>query len=279
MTKCGSLVGEGPEITSLKFGREMEASKDYVNQGGLSRAAIIGNVNASLERLDTTYLDLLQIHRYDYNVPIEETMKALHDLVESGKVRYIGQWWPPAFLKCQANLTNTIEPIGASSMWAHQFVEMQHCADTRGWTKFISMQNHYSLCYREEEREMNPFCMKNGIGLMAYAPLNRGLLSRPAGARQTAREEVMRHHPLYAEPSNADVEIISRVQAISTKRGWTMTQVALAWVISRGSIPVVGLSTSDRLQEAVGLQDKSLSSEDLAFLEAPYRPREIEGHR
>ena len=137
LTKCFGPVGEKPGVMHIKYPEMMQA-KDYINQGGLSRTAIINAVNASLERLGTDYIDLLQIHRYDRTVPVEETMKALHDLIQWGKVRY----------------------IGASSMWCYQFARMQSCAAANGWTKFISMQNHYSLCYREEEREMNRYCLE-----------------------------------------------------------------------------------------------------------------------
>jgi len=144
LTKCFAHVGEDPSIRTMQFVNEIPQLKDYVNHGGLSRQAIFNAVNASLKRLDTDYIDLLQIHRFDPNTPLEETMEALHDLVKSGKVRY----------------------IGASSMWATQFARMQFTAEKHGWTKFISMQNHYNLLYREEEREMNRFCNDTGVGLI-----------------------------------------------------------------------------------------------------------------
>ncbi len=144
LTKLYAVVGEDPGLRTINYAKELPQLKDYVNQGGLSRQAIFNQVNASLKRLDTDYIDLLQIHRYDPNTPIEETMEALHDLVRSGKVRY----------------------IGASSMWAVYFAQMQFVAEKNGWTKFVSMQNHYSLLYREEEREMNRFCNETGVGLI-----------------------------------------------------------------------------------------------------------------
>ena len=144
LTKCFGYVGEDPGLRTIQYGKELPQLKDYVNQGGLSRQAIFNAVNASLKRLDMDYIDLLQIHRFDPNTPLEETMEALHDLVKSGKVRY----------------------IGASSMWAVQFAQMQFTAEKNGWTKFISMQNHYNLLYREEEREMNRFCNDTGVGLI-----------------------------------------------------------------------------------------------------------------
>src|SRR4051812_40486626 len=158
MSKCNFAVGETPELRGVLFRPQIAVSKDYVNNFGLSRTAIFNAVEASLRRLDTPYIDLLQIHRFDPNTPIEETMEALHDLVRSGKVRY----------------------IGASSMWATQFAQMQFAAEKHGWTKFISMQNQYSLLYREEEREMNRFCNDTGVGLIPWAPLAAGRLARPA---------------------------------------------------------------------------------------------------
>jgi aryl-alcohol dehydrogenase-like predicted oxidoreductase len=156
LTKCFGYVGEDPSVRGILYKDEMPQLKDYTNQGGLSRQAIFNAVNASLKRLDLDYVDLLQIHRFDETVPIEETMEALHDLVKSGKVRY----------------------IGASSMWAVQFAQMQHVAEKNGWTKFVSMQNHYNLLYREEEREMNRFCNSTGVGLI---PVRLLLVSSLAG--------------------------------------------------------------------------------------------------
>jgi aryl-alcohol dehydrogenase-like predicted oxidoreductase len=144
LTKCYGYVGEQPELRAIQYPTELPQLRDYTNQGGLSRAAIFNAVNKSLQRLDTDYIDLLQIHRFDPTTPIEETMEALHDLIKSGKVRY----------------------IGASSMWAVQFAQMQFVAEKNGWTKFVSMQNHYNLLYREEEREMNRFCNDTGVGLI-----------------------------------------------------------------------------------------------------------------
>lgn len=144
LTKCFGVVGEEPRLRGIQYPKELPQLKDYTNQGGLSRAAIFNAVNASLKRLETDYIDLLQIHRFDPTVPLEETMEALHDLVKSGKVRY----------------------IGASSMWATQFAQLQFVAEKNGWTKFVSMQNHYNLLYREEEREMNRFCNDTGVGLI-----------------------------------------------------------------------------------------------------------------
>lgn len=169
--------------------------------------------------------------------------------------------------------------LGASSMWAYQFAQMQHCAEINGWTKFISMQDHYSLCYREEEREMRPFCKNIGVGLMAWAPLYRGLLARPVQSERTEREEVMRRHPLYTPLSTADIDIISRVQKTAAEKGWKMSQVALTWVVQSGSIPIVGVRNSTMLREAISIRGKVLSPEEMNYIEEPYQSKDIDGHK
>ncbi|KAJ8096541.1 Aldo/keto reductase [Lipomyces tetrasporus] len=201
ITKCFWAVGE-PE-TLHWYMRDMEKSKDYQNQFGLSRTAIFNQVEASLKRLDTDYIDLLQIHRFDSTTPIEETMKALHDLVQSGKVRY----------------------IGASSMWATQFAGMQFCAEFNGWTKFISMQNQYNLLYREEEREMIRFCNDTGVEFGS-----------------TPRSELEKQTPRSTGIGEPDLTIIKRVVEIGEKRGWPMAHVALAWINRRVTSPIIGFS-------------------------------------
>jgi len=255
LTKCFGTVGEEPNVLHIKYPDQIKSSKDYVNQGGLSRAAIFNAVDASLERLGTDYIDLLQIHRFDKTVPVEETMKALHDLVQWGKVRY----------------------IGASSMWAYQFAKLQQCAESHGWTKFVSMQNHYSLCYREEEREMNPYCHETGVGLIPWAPLYRGLLARPLGSDSTPREESMKGNPMF-KIDEVDNAIISRVSELAKKHGWKMSQVALAWIIQRGTVPIVGFSNLNRLDEAVDVKGKSLTADEMKYLEEPYQPKAVVGH-
>jgi len=255
LTKCFGVVGEEPAANHIRY-PQIKESKDYINQGGLSRAAIFNAVNASLSRMQTQYVDLLQIHRFDATVPVEETMKALHDLVQSGKVRY----------------------LGASSMWTYQFQLLQTTAEKHGWTKFISMQNHYSLCYREEEREMNKYCNLTGVGLIPWSPLYRGALARPVDAPSTARSESMKNHPLMSGPTEADRTIIGRVEEIAQKKGWKMSQVALAWIISKGTIPIVGFSTVARLLEAVDVKGKQLDEEEIRYLEEPYIPKPISGH-
>lgn len=256
LTKCFGTVGEEPGVSHLKYGKEMRASKDYVNQGGLSRQAIFNAVDASLKRLQMDYIDLLQIHRYDASVPVEETMKALHDLVQSGKVRY----------------------IGASSMWTYQFAKMQTVAEKNGWTKFVSMQNHYSLCYREEEREMNKYCHETGVGLIPWAPLYRGYLARPANSAQTERTESMKSNPMFSAITETDITIIKRVEELASKKGWKMSQVALAWIIQKGTIPIVGFSNVSRLDEAAEVKGKTLTDDEMKWLEEPYQPKVVVGH-
>lgn len=195
LTKCFGAVGEEPGASQMKY-NWISDTREYVNQSGLSRAAIFNAVDASLKRLQTDYIDLLQIHRYDANVPVEETMKALHDLVESGKVRY----------------------IGASSMWAYQFQKMQYVAEKHGWTAFCSMQNHYSLCYREEEREMNKFCHETGVGLIPWSPLYRGHLARPVGSGDTARSEASKGNAMFKDMTGADADIIRRVEELADRK-------------------------------------------------------------
>jgi aryl-alcohol dehydrogenase-like predicted oxidoreductase len=220
----------------------MANQRDYVNQSGLSRQAILNQVDASLSRLDTSYIDLLQIHRADWNhVAAEETMKALHDLVQSGKVRY----------------------IGASSMWAWQLAHynavaekvriklcrlgnMRDPADTppqNSWTQFISMQNQYSLTYREEEREMNAYCQFAGIGLIPWGPLNRGQLARPLSAQTTAREESMKGLVAERQIPEWEKEIVHRVEKVAKEKGWSMAQVSLAWINDKVTSPIVGFSS------------------------------------
>lgn len=153
---------------------------------------------------------------------------------------------------------------------------MQHVAETRGWTKFISMQNHYSLCYREEEREMNPFCRETGVGLINWAPLYSGLLARSLGSTTTAREESLKG--MLGELSSEDTKIIERVQELADNKGWKMSQVALVWIIAKGCIPIVGLSSVPRLEDAVAIRGKNLTEDEVKYLEEPYKPKAMVGH-
>ncbi|KAK4162825.1 hypothetical protein QBC43DRAFT_345662 [Cladorrhinum sp. PSN259] len=258
LTKCFWAVGEEPELRAYFFAKQMNTSKDYVNQGGLSRAAIFNQVEASLKRLDTPYIDLLQIHRFDTETPIEETMKALHDLVQAGKVRY----------------------IGASSMWGTQFARMQFVAEKNGWTKFVSMQNHYNLLYREEEREMNRFCNDTGVGIIPWAPLCRGHLARrPEVFGETARSKGEKDsQPGSHGTVEPDLTIIKRVMEVADKHEWPMSHVALAWINKRVTSPIVGFSSVKRLDEAISVGEKVLSEEEEKYLEELYSPKAVQGH-
>ncbi|KAI9833733.1 MAG: hypothetical protein M1819_003466 [Sarea resinae] len=250
LTKCHGMVSE--EVTDFPYFRNdvYRNAKDYVNKDGLSRIAIFNAVNNSLKRLQTDYIDLLQIHRFDYNTPIEETMKALHDLVESGKVRY----------------------IGASSMWAFQFAMMQAVAEKNGWTKFISMQGQYNLLYREEEREMKKYCDLTGVGLIPWSPLARGNLCRPpAESGKTERSKG-------TKLEGTSLKIVERVEELAKKKGWTMTDVALAWENKRVSSPIIGFSSVKRIDEAIAARGKTLTDEEEKYLEEPYQPQQVNGH-
>jgi aryl-alcohol dehydrogenase-like predicted oxidoreductase len=252
LTKCYNPSREDNTEELLKMNRkDLEAHPDYVNQFGLSRQAIFNSVNASLQRLQLDYIDLLQIHRYDPDVPIEETMKALHDLVQSGKVRY----------------------IGASSMWTYQFVMMQFCAEKNGWTKFISMQGSYSLLYREEEREMNKFCDETGVGLIPWGPLNTGRLARPAKDQSTVRAQRRAQ-----EVNEHDAAIIDRVEEVAKKRGCKMSQVALSWINQRVASPISSFSTVERMDEALAANQITLTEDEEKYLEELYQPRPVKGH-
>lgn len=255
LAKCYGTVPEEPGIFNWPFEAQMRESKDYTNQGGLSRSAIFKAVDASLKRLGTDYIDLLQIHRYDASVPPEETMKALHDLVQSGKVHY----------------------IGASSMWTYQFARMQFIAEKNGWTKFISMQNRYNLCYREEEREMNKFCNETGVGLIPWGPLFSGLLAKPLGV-ESARSKTS--IAMSGGITEADEVINKRVQEVAERKGWKMSQVALSWIRGKGCIPIVGLNSAniERLDEACAIRDLRLTADEMEYLEEPYAPKPVAGH-
>ena len=250
MTKCAKTVRESNDEKTRSLPLEdIEKTVDYINQLGLSRQAIFAAVNASLARLQMEYIDVLQIHQFDKTVPMEETMEALHDLVKSGKVRY----------------------IGACSMFTYQFVMMQFCAEKHGWTKFISMQNHYSLLYREEEREMIKFCNLTGVGLIPWGPLDEGRLARSAKVKNTVRGKSK-------EITEKDTRIIDRVEKIAEKKCWKMSQVALAWINRRVSSPIVGLSSVPRMEEALAANDMTLTEEEDIFLEKLYEHRSIRGH-
>jgi 1-deoxyxylulose-5-phosphate synthase len=226
------------------------------NGGGLSRKAIFAELDASLRRLQTDYVDLYQIHRWDYDTPIEETLEALHDTVRAGKVRY----------------------IGASSMHAWQFAKALYVSELNGWTKFVSMQDHYNLLYREEEREMLPLCVDQGIGVIPWSPLARGRLTRPWDT-VTARTETDEFgKSLYRDE---DRQIVERVIDLSVKRGLTPAQVALAWLLRNPAVtsPIVGVTRPDQLSQAVSAVDADLDDAEVAFLEEPYMPHTVAGFR
>ncbi len=226
------------------------------NGAGLSRKAILREIDASLARLGTDYVDLYQIHRWDPDVPIEETMEALHDVVRAGKVRY----------------------LGASSMYAWQFAKAQHIAERHGWTRFVSMQNHYNLIYREEEREMIPLCRDLGVGVIPWSPLARGRLTR-AWDTKTARSDTDEFgRSLYRDE---DVTVVDKVLAVSARRGVTPAQVALAWLLAQPGVvsPIVGITKPAHLTDAVAAVDLTLTDGELEELGAGYVPHRIAGHQ
>ncbi|MFJ6567486.1 aldo/keto reductase [Streptomyces sp. NPDC091292] len=226
------------------------------NGAGLSRKAILSEIDHSLTRLGTDYVDLYQIHRWDHDTPIEETLEALHDVVKAGKSRY----------------------IGASSMAAWQFAKAQYTADLHGWTRFVSMQNHYNLLYREEEREMLPFCADQGVGVIPWSPLARGRLTRPWDAR-TERSGTDEYGKTLYHPE--DRLIVERVADVAAERGVSAAQVALAWLSGRPAVdsPIVGATRPEHLADAVASLDLTLDEDEVARLEEPYRPHEISGIR
>ncbi|WP_405847315.1 aldo/keto reductase [Streptomyces sp. NBC_01518] len=225
------------------------------NGAGLSRKAIMSEIDHSLERLGTDYVDLYQIHRADPHTPVEETMEALHDLVKAGKVRY----------------------IGASSMYAWQFAKHQHVAERHGWTKFVSMQNHYNLLYREEEREMLPLCADQGVGVLPWSPLARGRLTRDWGTTTERSSTDNFGNRLYQDGDRAIVEAVTR---IAGDRGVPRAQVALAWLLHQSTVaaPIVGAAKPQHVEDAVAAVELELSDKELEELEQPYTPHAISGH-
>jgi aryl-alcohol dehydrogenase-like predicted oxidoreductase len=242
-------------VIATKVWGAMRASP---NGRGLSRTAILHEIDASLTRLGTDYVDLYQIHRWDPATPIEETMEALHDVVRAGKARY----------------------LGASSMYAWQFAKAQHVAARHGWTRFVSMQNHYNLIYREEEREMNPLCRDQGVGLLPWSPLARGKLARPPEGEATKRSATDRFgQTLYGATAEADRQVLAAVDTIAQRRKVPHAQVALAWLLKNDQVaaPIVGATKMAHLEAAVGALEVSLSAEEVTALEAPYVPHPIAG--
>jgi 1-deoxyxylulose-5-phosphate synthase len=266
--------GVSEQITGRLLGKLFARREDYVlatkvyfpmgpgpNDGGLSRKHVLAAIDASLERLGTDYVDLYQIHRWDYETPIEETMAALHDVVTAGKARY----------------------IGASSMFAWQLAKAQQTCERNGWTRFVSMQNHYNLLYREEEREMFPLCADQGIAVLPYSPLARGMLAgnrTRAGERRTARAG---DDPLSDErySSPADFDVTDRLAQVAADRGVPPAQVALAWVLHNPGVtaPIIGATKIGHITDALEAAQLALTEQEVRRLEEPYRPHPVLAHR
>ncbi|KAL9061277.1 MAG: hypothetical protein Q9162_000151 [Coniocarpon cinnabarinum] len=254
LSKC--LFGVVEDGTFPAIGQISKNEGAMVNQVGLSRKHIFDAVDRSVERLGT-YIDVLQIHRLDRDVPKEEIMKALNDVVESGKVRY----------------------IGASSMAAWEFQMLQNIAAQNGWHRFISMQNYHNLLYREEEREMIPYCAATGVGLIPWSPIARGALARGWTDRNTLREQTdrMLNTMIRSRETEADKQVIDRVEEVAKKHGVSMTIVATAWCIMKGDAPIVGLNTKERIDETVKASTWQLPESDAAYIEEPYIPKTVRG--
>jgi aryl-alcohol dehydrogenase-like predicted oxidoreductase len=268
-TADGYSLGVCEEVTGTLLREFFPRREDYVlatkvffpmsdrpNDRGLSRKHIMASIDGSLRRLGTDHVDLYQIHRWDPETPIEETMEALHDVVRAGKARY----------------------IGASSMFAWQFAKAQHTADLGGWTRFVSMQDHYNLIYREEEREMHPLCLDQGVGVIPWSPLARGRLARLPEERTTTRagsDPIA--DSMYGE---ADDAVVQAVADVAKARDLPMAQVALAWMLHKEAIsaPIVGATKPGQIEDAVAAVGVDLSEEEIAALEAPYVPHPILGH-
>jgi 1-deoxyxylulose-5-phosphate synthase len=265
--------GVTEEITGSLLGRLFERREDYVlatkvyfpmgpgpNDRGLSRKHVLAAIDASLRRLGTDYVDLYQIHRWDYETPIEETMAALHEVVQAGKARY----------------------IGASSMFAWQFAKAQHLAERHGWTRFASMQNHYNLIYREEEREMIPLCVDQGVAVLPWSPLARGVLAGNRGRQGERRTARAGDDPLSDERYNSpsDFDVVDRLGEVAAARGAPPAQVALAWLLSRPAVtaPIVGATRLGHISDALAAVQLTLTEEEVHRLEEPYLPHRVLGH-
>ena len=243
--------------TKVFYPANMWEGSSKPNEKGLSRKAIMANIDASLTRLGTDYVDLYQIHRWDYQTPIEETMEALHDVVRAGKARY----------------------IGASSMYAWQFAKAQQVAAANGWSRFVSMQNYLNLIYREEEREMIPLCVDQGIGLMPWSPMARGRLTRPHGQQTKRTQTDISGQSFYQATEVEDGRVIDVVEQVAKERGVPMAQVALAWVLAKSAVsaPIVGASKAHHLDDAIAALDLVLSGEEIGRLEERYVPHAVTG--
>jgi 1-deoxyxylulose-5-phosphate synthase len=252
----GKLLSRDEAVIATKVHGQMTPGP---NGRGLSRKHVLSAIDASLQRLGMDYVDLYQIHRWDKETPIEETMEALHDVVRAGKARY----------------------IGASSMYAWQFARAQHVAERHGWTPFVSMQNHYNLLYREEEREMIPLCIDDGIGVIPWSPLARGLLTGTRtreGERRTTRAQTDGFQDvLYGA---ADFDVVDRLNEVADERGLPPAQVALGWLLHKPGVtaPIVGATRLEHLEDALAAADLTLGAEEIARLEEPYVPHPVIGH-
>jgi len=242
-------------IATKVFGK----MNDTPNGGGLSRKAILSEIDNTLSRLGTDYVDLYQIHRWDYETPIEETMEALNDVVRAGKALY----------------------IGASAMFAWQFQKALHVAEKYGWTRFVSMQNHLNLIYREEEREMLPLCRDEGIGSIPYSPLASGRLTRDSSSESTLRSETDQIQKMkYDSTAETDQQIVKRVAEIAQKHGVPRVQIALAWLLQKEPVtaPIIGATKITHLEDSVGALSVILTQDEVTYLEEPYVPHPIVGH-
>ena len=265
--------GVTEQITGSLLGRLFDRREDYVlatkvyfpmgpgpNDRGLSRKHVLAAIDASLQRLGTDYVDLYQIHRWDYQTPIEETMEALHEVVRAGKARY----------------------IGASSMFAWQFAKAQNLAERHGWTRFVSMQNHYNLIYREEEREMIPLCADQGVAVLPYSPLARGVLAGNRGRQGDRRTTRAGDDPLSDERyrTPGDFDVVDRRAEVAAARGAPPAQVALAWLLSRPAVtaPIVGATRLGHIADALAAVQLTLTEEEVRRLEQPYLPHPVLGH-
>jgi aryl-alcohol dehydrogenase-like predicted oxidoreductase len=266
--------GVSEEITGRLLGRIFGRREDYVlatkvffpmgpgpNDRGLGRKHVLAAIDASLRRLGTEYVDLYQIHRWDYDTPAEETMAALHEVVTAGKARY----------------------IGASSMFAWQFAKAQHAAERHGWTRFSSMQNHYNLMYREEEREMLPLCADQGVAVLPYSPLARGMLAGNRTRQGERRSGRAGSDPLSDERygTGADFDVADRVTEVAAERSAPPAQVALAWLLSRPGVtaPIVGATRLGHIGDALAATELTLTAQETARLEEPYVPHPVLAHR
>jgi aryl-alcohol dehydrogenase-like predicted oxidoreductase len=253
----GKLLTRDEVVVATKVFMPMTPGE---NGGGLSRKHILSAIDASLQRLGMDYVDLYQIHRWDPRTPIEETMAALNYVVRTGKARY----------------------IGASSMFAWQFAKAQHVAERHGWAKFVSMQPHYNLVYREEEREMIPLCLDQGVGVIPWSPLARGMLagsrSREGERRTTRANSDAFADYLHGQPT--DFDVVDRVAEVAAERGVPSAQVALAWLLHKPGVtaPIVGATKPGHLQDALAAEQLALSDEEIARLEEPYAPHPVLGH-